>query len=130
MHGTLIGPSLPAERLPLGPLPLVARPSAGNPERVDSDLPIRYIRGRSAYKAKATVSSIMSVMRGMGEFLVRRGVWLRSVRSSVPCQASAAPSMFTLPNILTALPVPSDWMTIPTPAGTPTREVEQPRPQY
>lgn len=44
-------------------------------EAVNSDLVIRYVQGRTAFRAKATVSSTMSVMRGMGDFLVRQGVW-------------------------------------------------------
>lgn len=36
---------------------------------------IEYVRSRAAYRAKATVSGVMSVMRGWGEFLVRSGVW-------------------------------------------------------
>jgi site-specific recombinase XerD len=44
-------------------------------EEVGSDLLISYVRGRSAYRAKATVGGIMSIMRGLGEFLVRQKVW-------------------------------------------------------
>jgi site-specific recombinase XerD len=45
-------------------------------EEVNADLIIRYLRGRGAYKAKATLSGTMSKLRCMGEFLVREGVWL------------------------------------------------------
>jgi site-specific recombinase XerD len=44
-------------------------------EAVTSDLLITYIRRRSAYKAKATVSGVISILRGWGEYLVHRGVW-------------------------------------------------------
>ena len=44
-------------------------------EKIDSDLLLRYIQGRSAFRSKSTVSSIISIMRGMGEFLVREGYW-------------------------------------------------------
>jgi len=45
-------------------------------EEVPADLIIRYLRGRGAYRAKATLSSAMSKLRCMGEFLVREGIWL------------------------------------------------------
>jgi len=44
-------------------------------EAVGSDLLIAYIRARMAYRAKATVAGLMSVLRGFGNFLVRRGIW-------------------------------------------------------
>ena len=44
-------------------------------ETIDSDLLLRYIQDRSAFRSKSTVSSIVSVMRCMGEFLVREGYW-------------------------------------------------------
>ena len=46
-----------------------------NLEKVDSDLLIRYLRGRTRFRAKATVSCTMSVMRGMGDYLVRHELW-------------------------------------------------------
>ena len=45
-------------------------------EEVNADLIIRYLRGRGAYRAKATLSGAISKLRCMGEFLVREGVWL------------------------------------------------------
>jgi len=45
-------------------------------EEVNADLIVRYLRGRGAYRAKATLSGTMSKLRCMGEFLVREGVWL------------------------------------------------------
>ena len=45
-------------------------------EEVNADLIIRYLRGRAAYRAKATLSGTISKLRCMGEFLVREGVWL------------------------------------------------------
>ena len=45
-------------------------------EEVNADLVIRYLRGRGAYRAKATLSGVMSKLRCMGEFLVREGIWL------------------------------------------------------
>jgi site-specific recombinase XerD len=44
-------------------------------EEVDADLLVRYIRDRNAFRAKATLSSNISTMRGMGEFLVRQQIW-------------------------------------------------------
>jgi site-specific recombinase XerD len=45
-------------------------------EEVNADLIIRYLRGRGAYRAKATLAGSFSKLRCMGEFLVREGVWL------------------------------------------------------
>jgi integrase/recombinase XerD len=45
-------------------------------EEIDGPLVVRYIEERTTFRAKATVSSVMSRMRGMGDFLVRRGVWV------------------------------------------------------
>jgi site-specific recombinase XerD len=44
-------------------------------EDVDGPLIIRYIRDRTPFHAKATLCSIVSDLRGMGEFLVREGIW-------------------------------------------------------
>lgn len=44
-------------------------------EEVSSDLIVRYIQGRSAFHAKATVSSVVSKLRGMGEYLTQQSVW-------------------------------------------------------
>lgn len=44
-------------------------------EEVDAELIVAYVRTRTAFRAKSTVSGAVSTMRGMGEFLVSRGVW-------------------------------------------------------
>lgn len=44
-------------------------------EAVDAGLVIAYVRARTVFRSKATVYGSMSVMRGMGEALVQRGVW-------------------------------------------------------
>jgi site-specific recombinase XerD len=44
-------------------------------ERVDADLIVRYISTRSSFRAKSTVYGTISTMRGMGDHLVREGVW-------------------------------------------------------
>lgn len=44
-------------------------------EQVNSDLVIGYLRTRAAFHAKATVAGVMSHLRGMGEHLVREGLW-------------------------------------------------------
>lgn len=44
-------------------------------EEIDAPLIARFIRSRTAFKSKSTVYGTLSVMRGMGEFLVREGVW-------------------------------------------------------
>ena len=45
-------------------------------EQVDADLIVRFIDSRSSFRAKSTVYGTLSVMRGMGEYLVREGVWI------------------------------------------------------
>jgi site-specific recombinase XerD len=68
-------------------------------EEVNADLIIRYLRGRAAYRAKATLSGTMCKLRCLGEFLVREGVWLsnplrwlrgpkRDIRSRLPRRIS------------------------------------------
>lgn len=44
-------------------------------ESVNSELVIRYIRDRSAFRSRATVAGVVSELRGMGEFLVCEGLW-------------------------------------------------------
>lgn len=45
---------------------------------VSADLVVDYIRGRSAFHSRSTVSGVVTDLRGMGEFLVREGVWRSS----------------------------------------------------
>lgn len=47
-----------------------------NLEQVDGPLLIDYIRGRTAFHAKGTVSAVMSVMRCFGGYLVQQGAWI------------------------------------------------------
>src|SRR6185437_10047929 len=60
------------------------RPKPKVPE-IGAELILEYIRGRTHFHSKATVASLMSHMRCMGEFLVQEGVWeqnpLRWIRS-------------------------------------------------
>lgn len=44
-------------------------------EEVGAEELLAYVRARSAFHAKSTVAGTMSEMRGMGEFLVREGIW-------------------------------------------------------
>lgn len=44
-------------------------------ERVDADLLVRYIESRTSFRAKSTVYNTLSTMRGIGDFLVREGIW-------------------------------------------------------
>ena len=44
-------------------------------ERIDADLITRYITSCSTFRAKATVYSNLSMMRGFGDYLVRQGLW-------------------------------------------------------
>ena len=47
-------------------------------EQVDGDLIVRYVSSRAAFRSRATVSSVVSDLRMMGEFLVREGIWRTS----------------------------------------------------
>jgi len=47
-------------------------------EQVDADRIVLYIRARSAFHARATVSSVVSDLRCMGEFLVEEGIWTKN----------------------------------------------------
>ena len=47
-------------------------------EEVDADSVVAYLKGRGAFRSKATVYGAVSKMRGMGEFLVRESVWLNN----------------------------------------------------
>ena len=46
-----------------------------NLEEVTSEQIIKYIASRTAFRSKTTVYGIISIMRGMGEFLVAEGLW-------------------------------------------------------
>ncbi len=47
-------------------------------EEINADLMVGYIRERTMFKAKATVSGVMSALRCMGRWLVREGYWASS----------------------------------------------------
>jgi integrase/recombinase XerD len=49
-----------------------------NLELMDSDLLVRYLRTRSAFRSKSTMAGAVSIVRGMGEYLVRQGVWTKN----------------------------------------------------
>jgi site-specific recombinase XerD len=44
-------------------------------EDVSSEMIIRYIRSRTVCRAKATVYGVVSKLRGMGDLLVKEGIW-------------------------------------------------------
>jgi site-specific recombinase XerD len=45
-------------------------------EQVGADLLTAYLRSRKSFRSKSTVYNTLSVMRGMGDYLVREGVWV------------------------------------------------------
>jgi len=47
-------------------------------EQMDSELLVRYLKGRSAFRSKATVAGAVSILRGMGEYLVGQGIWTKN----------------------------------------------------
>jgi len=44
-------------------------------EEVGADLLVRYVSSRTPFHARSTVSSVVSDLRSMGEFLVQEGAW-------------------------------------------------------
>jgi site-specific recombinase XerD len=44
-------------------------------EEVDSDLLVRYVSSRSAFRSRQLVAGVLSKMRSMGDYLVREGLW-------------------------------------------------------
>jgi len=47
-------------------------------EEVDGQLLIQYVRSRTHFRAKSTVSSVVSKLRCFGEHLVQQGVWAQN----------------------------------------------------
>ena len=45
------------------------------PGEVGADLIVRYVGERTVFRSKATVASVLTTLRGLGEFLVREKVW-------------------------------------------------------
>jgi site-specific recombinase XerD len=45
-------------------------------ERVDADLLVSFLKAQTSFRSKATVYGTLSVMRGMGDYLVREGMWI------------------------------------------------------
>lgn len=45
-------------------------------ERVDAEMLARFMHAQKSFRSKSTVYGTLSVMRGMGDYLVREGVWL------------------------------------------------------
>ena len=46
-------------------------------EEVTMPVLIGYLRGRTAFKAKATVYGVVSIVKGIGRFLYREGAWVQ-----------------------------------------------------
>jgi site-specific recombinase XerD len=44
-------------------------------ELIESELIVEYIRSRTTFHARSSVCGVVSVLRGMGEFLVIEGLW-------------------------------------------------------
>ena len=47
-------------------------------EEIDAELIVNYIRGRTVFKAKSTVSDVVSKLRCWGRWLVQEGYWQKS----------------------------------------------------
>lgn len=68
-------------------------------EEVEAELLIKYVRGRTTFRAKGTLSHILSILRGWGEFLVNQDIWTSNplrwiqgpkIRSRVPVRIGKA----------------------------------------
>jgi site-specific recombinase XerD len=64
-------------------------------EEVRIDVLIRYVRARTAFSSKQTLSSVLSILRCMGDYLVRQGLWpqndLRWIRGPKLSQSLRVP---------------------------------------
>ena len=49
-----------------------------NLEGVDGPLAIAYLRTRGTFRGKGTLAGAVSIFRGMGEYLVGQGVWIKN----------------------------------------------------
>jgi site-specific recombinase XerD len=49
-----------------------------NLELLDSELIIKYLRGRAAFRSKCLIYGVVSILRGMGEHLVAQGIWTKN----------------------------------------------------
>ena len=47
-------------------------------EEVDAELIIQYIQRRTRFRAKATVAGVVSKVRGLGEYFLEQGVWVKN----------------------------------------------------
>jgi site-specific recombinase XerD len=47
-------------------------------DQVDGDQVIRFVEKRAAFRSRATVSGVVSILRGIGEYLVQQGVWIKN----------------------------------------------------
>ena len=47
-------------------------------EEVDGQVLIEYLRQRTHFRAKATVSGVASKVRCLGEYLVEQGIWTQN----------------------------------------------------
>ncbi len=54
------------------------------PEEIGADQIVQYRKGGSAFHKKATVNGILSILRCMGEYLMRREVWMENPMRWMP----------------------------------------------
>jgi site-specific recombinase XerD len=84
-------------------------------EEMPAELLISYIRDRTTFKSKATISGVMSKMRGFGDFLVRQGVWADN-----PLKWMQGPKLtpyHRLPKRIGTKDMKALWMAAATAAG-------------
>ncbi len=58
-------------------------------EEIDTDLLVNYIRGRTVFRSKATVSDVVSKLRCWGAWLVQEGCWKKSPLTCLNLSPSA-----------------------------------------
>lgn len=49
-----------------------------NLEYMEADLLIRYFRDRGTFRSRALIAGVVSILRGMGEYLVGQGIWTKN----------------------------------------------------
>ena len=49
-----------------------------NLEHVDTELLIKYLRRRGVFRSRALIAGAVSILRGMGEYLVGQGIWTKN----------------------------------------------------
>ena len=84
------------ELMKLGAWLRVRRPKV-NLEKVDDALMVKYFQSRGVGRSKATLASVITICRNMGEYLVEQNIWLKNplrwIRGPKICSTSRLPKV-------------------------------------